>query len=422
MVRCGNASRRPDNIQVIVMTNSAASHMLPVFARVDLAFERGEGAWLIATDGERYLDFASRHRRERARPRAPAAGRGAARAGRQAVAHLQPVPLPDGEQLAERLCERPSPTTCSSAIPAPRRSKARSRSRAATTSPTASPSATHHHLRGRLPRPHAGDARRRRQRQKYLEGFGPPVDGFDHVPFGDLEAVEKAIGPRPPPSWSSRSRARAASASRRTRSSGRCAQLCDEHGLLLIFDEIQSGMGRTGKLFAYEWVGVDARHHGDRQGLGGGFPIGACLATEEAATGMTPGTHGSTFGGNPLAMAVANAVLDVMLEPGFLDARAADVRCCSSRSSPVVKDAIPTSIDEVRGKGLLHRHQGRGADRRVVDAAARRRTCSPSAAGDNVVRLLPPLIVDRGGDRRGDRAVERLERACAARLGPSQPQ
>ena len=154
---------------------------------------------------------------------------------------------------------------------------------------------------------------------KYLEGFGPKVEGFDQVPFGDHEALKAAIGPetagiliepvqgeggiRPVPPQCLKG----------------LRELCDEHGLLLIFDEVQCGIGRTGKLFAHEWAGVTPDIMAIAKGIGGGFPIGACLATEKAAIGMTAGTHGSTFGGNPLAMAVGNAVLDVVLAPGFLD-------------------------------------------------------------------------------------------------------
>jgi acetylornithine/N-succinyldiaminopimelate aminotransferase len=155
--------------------------------------------------------------------------------------------------------------------------------------------------------------------EKYLEGFGPRMPGFVQVKFGDLEAVKKTItnetaaiivepvqgegGIRVPPPGFLRA----------------LRELCDQHGLLLIFDEVQTGVGRTGKLFAYEWSGVTPDIMGVAKGIGGGFPLGICLATAEAGKGMTPGTHGSTFGGNPLAMAVANAVLDQVLAPGFLE-------------------------------------------------------------------------------------------------------
>ena len=170
--------------------------------------------------------------------------------------------------------------------------------------------------------------------EKYLKGFGPPAPGFDHVAYGNLNEMRAAVGPETagiivePVQGEGGLRRGARSYLKGLRA------ICDEFGLLLVFDEVQSGMGRTGKLFAHEWAGRDARRDGAGQGLGGGFPVGACLATEKAAKGMSAGTHGSTFGGNPLAMAVANAVLDVMLEPGFFDAgRARGERACASGSS-----------------------------------------------------------------------------------------
>ena len=178
--------------------------------------------------------------------------------------------------------------------------------------------------------------------KKYLEGFGPPVDGFDQVPFGDLEAVKKAIGPetgrhpdRADPGRGRRARGAA------DVSCARLRELCDKHGLLLIFDEMQTGFARTGDLFAYQRAGVTPDIMTMAKALGGGFPVGACLATAEAAKGMTAGTHGSTFGGNPLAMAVGNAVLDVMLAPRLPRARARNGACCSSSGWPKSRTATP---------------------------------------------------------------------------------
>ena len=169
--------------------------------------------------------------------------------------------------------------------------------------------------------------------------------------------------------------------------------------MLLVFDEVQSGMGRTGKLFAHEWAGVTPDVLALAKGLGGGFPVGACLATERAAVGMTPGTHGSTFGGNPLAMAAANAVLDVMLAARLLPTRRADRRRCCASGSKTIVAAHPKIFAEVRGKGLL------AGLRCVVPNTARwSRSCAAGglltvAAGDNVVRLLPPLIIEERARR-----------------------
>ena len=149
-------------------------------------------------------------------------------------------------------------------------------------------------------------------------------------------------------------------------------ELCDQHGLLLVFDEVQTGMGRTGELFAYQRAGVAPDIMALAKALGGGFPVGACLATREAAKGMTAGTHGSTFGGNPLAMSAANAVLDVMLAPGFLDRVRQTGLLLQAAAGAKSRTAIPRVIAEVRGEGLLIGLRARGAGRRACRCAARR--------------------------------------------------
>ena len=197
-------------------------------------------------------------------------------------------------------------------------------------------------------------------------------------------------------------------------------ELCDQHGLLLLFDEVQTGMGRTGELFAYQRVGVEPDIMALAKALGGGFPVGACLATREAAKGMTAGTHGSTFGGNPLAMSAANAVLDVMLEPGFLDRVRRTGLCSSSNGWRRSRIDIPSIIAEVRGEGLLVGLRAVVPAGELVDALRAEKMIAV-AAGDNVVRLLPPLIISEQeiaeGIRRLDRACARLDRAHGA-AGP----
>jgi acetylornithine/N-succinyldiaminopimelate aminotransferase len=168
-------------------------------------------------------------------------------------------------------------------------------------------------------------------------------------------------------------------------------QLADKHGLLLILDEVQSGMGRTGKLFAHEWAGITPDVMAIAKGIGGGFPVGAFLASNEAAKGMVPGTHGSTFGGNPLAMAVGNAVLDAILEPGFLD----HVQAISLRFKQElarIRDEFPSQVEEVRGSGLLTGIKVKPPYGDVVNACSAEKLLTVGA-GDNVVRLLPPLNV-----------------------------
>jgi acetylornithine/N-succinyldiaminopimelate aminotransferase len=242
---------------------------------------------------------------------------------------------------------------------------------------------------------------------KYLEGFGPKVEGFDQVPFGDEKALLAAVsdataalliepiqgegGLRPvPPAFMRRLRA-----------------LCDERGMLLIFDEIQTGIGRTGKLFAHEWAGVEPDIMAIAKGIGGGFPLGACLATAEAAKGMITGTHGSTFGGNPLAMAVGNAVLDVVLAPGFLERMQRVGNYAKQQFASLVSEH-PGVFEDLRGEGLMLGLKMRVPNTAFIDAL-RTQGMLAIGAGDNVVRLLPPLIIEEAQVRE---AMEKLTAAA----------
>ena len=227
--------------------------------------------------------------------------------------------------------------------------------------------------------------------QAYLKGFGPPMEGFDHVAFGNLNEMRAALGTETaaimvePVQGEGGVRAAPAGYLKGLR------EIADEFGLLLVYDEVQSGMGRTGRLFAHEWEGVAPDVMAIAKALGGGFPIGACLATERAACGMGPGTHGSTFGGNPLAVAAGNAVLNVMLEPGFFARVEAMGRLLRGRLADLVA-TYPKLFAEVRGAGLLL------GVRCVVPAAdfvarLRENGLLTLTAGENVLRILPPLIV-----------------------------
>src|SRR6267378_1314362 len=250
---------------------------------------------------------------------------------------------------------------------------------------------------------------------KYLEGFGPPMDGFDQVAHGDLDAVKKAIGPHTagiliePLQGEGGVRAAPHAFFKALR------QLCDDNGLLLIFDEVQTGMGRTGDLFAYKRLGVTPDVMPLAKALGGGFPIGACLATADAAAGMTPGSHGSTFGGNPLAVAAANAVLDVMLKPGFFE-HAQKMSLLLKQKLASVVDRHPKVLAEVRGEGLLIGLKAVVPSGDLV-AALRHQKLLTVGAGENVVRFLPPLIVT---EAEIEESVARLERACTALSGDQQ--
>jgi acetylornithine/N-succinyldiaminopimelate aminotransferase len=247
---------------------------------------------------------------------------------------------------------------------------------------------------------------------KYLEGFGPPMDGFDQVPLGDLEAVKKAVGPHTAgiliePLQGEGGVREAPHAFYRA-----LRQLCDDNDLLLVFDEVQTGMGRTGDLFAYRRLGVTPDVMPLAKALGGGFPIGACLATADAAAGMTPGSHGSTFGGNPLAVAAANAVLDVMLKPGFFEHVQRMSLLLKQKLASVV-DRHPNVVAEVRGEGLLIGLKAVVPSADLV-TALRNEKLLTVGAGENVVRFLPPLIVT---EAEIEESVVRLERACAALSG-----
>jgi acetylornithine/N-succinyldiaminopimelate aminotransferase len=245
--------------------------------------------------------------------------------------------------------------------------------------------------------------------EKYLEGFAPRMPGFLQVPFGDHKALEAAITPetagiliepvqgeggiRPVPQQCLKG----------------LRELCDRHGLLLIFDEVQTGVGRTGKFFAHEWSGITPDIMAVAKGIGGGFPLGACLATENAASGMTAGSHGSTFGGNPLATAVGNAVLDVVLGEGFL-ANVRDTALYLKQKLAGLKDAHPTVIEDIRGEGLMIGVKAKVANT-ALQAAALNEKLLTIGAGDNVVRLLPPLVITRADV---DEALAKLDRACRA--------
>ena len=243
--------------------------------------------------------------------------------------------------------------------------------------------------------------------EKYLEGFGPRMAGFDQVPLGDIEAVKAVLSDETaailiePIQGEGGIRPVAPEFLRQLRA------LCDEHGALLVMDEIQCGVGRTGRLFAHEWAGVTPDIMAIAKAIGGGFPLGACMATANAADGMTAGTHGSTFGGNPLAMAVGNAVLDVVLADGFLEQVRERARTLNQKLA-MIADEHPGVIEEVRGNGLMLGLKCRVPNTELVAALVGEHMLTVGA-GDNVVRLLPALIVT---DEELGQAVDKISSAC----------
>ncbi|MFL6823435.1 MAG: aspartate aminotransferase family protein [Xanthobacteraceae bacterium] len=390
------------------MSNNQSSHLLPTYARVDLAFERGEGAWLIATNGERYLDFTSGvavNALGHAHPHLVEA------ITKQAnrVWHVSNLyRIPESERVAERLCAASFADVvffCNSGAEAMECAiKMARKYQSASGRPERYRMITFEGaFHGRTLATLAAGGQK-----KYLDGFGPVVDGFDQVAFADLEATKRAVGPQTaailiePIMGEGGVRIVPNEFLRALR------RLCDEHGLLLVFDEVQTGIGRTGELFAYQRCGVAPDIMALAKALGGGLPLGACLATSEAAKGMTTGTHGSTFGGNPLAMAAASALLDVVLADGFLE-RVRRVSLVLKQKLAEIKDRYPTIIAELRGEGLLVGLRAVVPSAELVDELRAEKMITV-AAGDNVVRLLPPLIVS---EEEVAEAVRRLERACA---------
>ncbi len=366
--------------------------VMGTYGRVDVVFDRGEGSWLIATTGERYLDMTSGiavNALGHAHPKLVAALTEQAgklwhtsnlfRIGRQ-------------EELAERLVaatfadkvffSNSGAEACEGAIKLARRYHFANghpeRWRIITFKGS-------FHGRTLATIAAAGN-------EKYLEGFGEPAPGFDILEtVNDLALVEKAIGP-----------ATAAIMVEPIQGEGgirTCTNeflkglraLCDKHGLLLVLDEVQTGVGRTGKLFAHEWAGIKPDVMAIAKGIGGGFPIGAFLATAEAAKGMVPGTHGSTFGGNPLGTAVGCAVLEEILKPGFLEGvQKKSLRLKQALAQ--VKDENPGLIEEIRGEGLLLgvKFSSKVQAGDVVKGCFGEKMLTVSA-GDNVMRMIPPL-------------------------------
>lgn len=398
------------------MTDANAQPLYDTFARADLRFERGNGVWLTTESGENYLDFAAGiavNLLGHSHPHLVEALKVQA----EKLWHLSNLyEIPGQTRLGQRLVDN---TFADKVFFA--------NSGAEALECAIKTARRYHYVNGNPERFHiitfegafhgrtlatiaaGGQA-------KYLEGFGPKVEGFDQVPFGDEKALKAAIGPqtaailiepiqgeggvRPVPDADLRA----------------LRKLCDDEGILLILDEVQSGMGRTGKLFAHEWSGIKPDIMAVAKGIGGGFPLGACLATAEAAKGMTAGVHGTTYGGNPLAMAVGNAVLDIVLADGFLD-HVQQMALLIKQGLASISDRYPDVISEVRGRGLLVGLKAVVPNTTLVQAL-RDEHLLTVGAGDNVIRLLPPLIVSEEEMRE---ALSKIE-AAAARLAPASRQ
>jgi acetylornithine/N-succinyldiaminopimelate aminotransferase len=381
--------------------------VLPTYNRADIAFTHGEGPYLISEAGERYLDF----------------GAGIAVNG---FGHAHPALLaalteqagklwhtsnlyrvPGQEKLSQRLTENTFADTVfftNSGVEAVECAIKMAR--------------RYHYVSGHPERFRivtfegafhgrtlAGIAAG--GQAKYLEGFGPKLEGFDQVPPEDLKALEAAIGQETAALMIEPIQGEGGLKPMTAQFLRGLRKLCDEHGVLLIFDEIQTGVGRTGKFFAHEWAEVTPDIMTIAKAIGGGFPLGACLATAEAAKGMTAGTHGSTYGGNPLAMAVGNAVLDIVLAEEFLP-HVRDVALYLRQQLAGLIEQHPAVFEEIRGQGLMLGLKLRVPNTEFI-ATLRKHHMLAVGAGDNVVRLLPPLIIEETHIREG---MERLSAAA----------
>ncbi len=384
------------------------SAVMPTYGRTDLVFERGEGAWLITTDGRRFLDFGSGiavTALGHAHPHLVAALKDQA----DKLWHTSNLYRIAGqEKLADRLVANSFADTvffCNSGAEAMECAlkTARRFHQAQGEKNKYRVITTRGGFHGRTMATIAAGGQ-----EKHLDGFAPKMDGFDQVAFGNLNEARAAITPQT-----------AAVVVEPVQGEGGIfpadieylkglRAMADEFGLLLIFDEVQTGLGRTGKLFAYEWADTTPDLMALAKGLGGGFPVGACLATDRAAQFMTAGTHGSTFGGNPLAMAAANAVMDVLMAPGFMDGvvQTADKLWAKLEALVAKHDAV---FECVRGKGLMIGLKCKKTNTDVV-AKVLANGMLTVPAGDNVLRLLPPLII---GDAEIDAAIAILDKSAA---------
>ncbi len=390
--------------------------LMPTYNRADLAFERGDGVWLYTAAGRRFLDFGAGIATSSLghnHPHLVAAI--AAQAGR--VMHVSNLyRVPEAERLALRLVEASfadSVFFCNSGAEANEGMvKMMRRAQAATGHPERTrilcfDGAFHGRTLAMLSA--TGNP-------KYLDGFGEPAPGFDHVPLGNMNAVRDAIGPETAAIMVEPIQGESGVNEAGTRFLRELRAAATEFGLLLGLDEVQCGMGRTGRLFAHQWADVRPDVVSTAKGIGGGFPLGAVLATEAVARHLTPGSHGTTFGGNPLACAAGGAVLDVLLAPGFLDGVQARGRTLAAALERLIA-ARPDVYEAVRGHGTASGLMIGLKCRLPVAAlqeAALQEELLVVTAGDNVLRIIPPLVVS---DAECLEAVARLARA-AERVAP----
>jgi len=381
--------------------------VMPTYGRIDIAFESGEGSYLYDTEGEKYLDFATgiaTNSLGHCHPHLVAAVQEQA----SKLWHVSNLyNIPEQQRFADRLVENSFADTvffCNSGAEAmegclkvarkyhfengePEREEI-----------VCATGAFHGRTLTTLS---AGDS------EKYREGFGPRPEGFHHVAFGNLNEMRAAMSTKTAAILVEPIQGEGGINPASTAYLRALREIADEFNALLIFDEVQCGMGRTGKLFAYELANVTPDIMGLAKGIGGGFPVGAVLATEKAASGMVPGTHGSTYGGNPLAMAAANAVLDVINEPDFLSSIIKKGNKLKDDLTSLV-DKHPSVLESVRGVGLMLGVKSIGPNLELM-TALRENKLLTVVAGENVVRILPPLNVS---EDELDEAVQKIDQVC----------
>jgi acetylornithine/N-succinyldiaminopimelate aminotransferase len=383
--------------------------LMPTYNRADLAFERGEGAWLSTADGRRFLDFGAGIATSSLGHGHPHLTKVIAEQAARVIHVSNLYRVPQAEELAARHVAASfadSVFFCNSGAEA---NEGMTKAVRKYHAESGHPERFHmicfegaFHGRTLAMLSATGN-------EKYLAGFGPPVTGFDHVPFGNMNAVRDAIGPQTagimiePVQGEGGVRPASLDFLRDLRAT------CDEFGLLLALDEVQTGMGRSGKLWAHQWAGIEPDVMSSAKGIGGGFPLGAILAKEKVAKHLKPGTHGTTYGGGPLACAAGNAVLDVVLAPGFLDQVDAVARLLW-RGLLDLAGQHPRVIEGVQGAGLLLGIRLRpDVNNGEMQAAAVAEGLLTVAAGMNVLRLAPPLII---GEAEVAEALRLLDRAC----------
>ncbi len=386
--------------------------LMPNYNRADLAFERGEGAWLYTVDGRRFLDFGSGIATASLGHGHPQLSEAIAQQAKRVMHVSNLYRIPEAERLADRLVAasfadsvffcNSGAEACEGMVKMIRRA-AHDGGHPERYRMITFEGAFHGRTLGMLAA--TGN-------EKYLHGFGPKVEGFDQVPYNNLNAVRAAIGPETAGVMVEAVQGEGGLREGTPEFLRGLRAACDEFGLLLGFDEVQCGMGRTGKLFACEWAGITPDVVATAKGIGGGFPMGAVLAREHVAKYLVPGSHGTTFGGNPLACAAANVVLDVILAPGFLESVTVRGARLAAGLDALVAD-FPSVFETRRGRGLL---QGMRCvpPAGSVQAALLAEGLLSVTAGENVIRLVPPLIVPEDDI---DTALAMLRRAAASLAG-----